>query len=82
MHAIRKDRRWQNPKFLQKSVEYFDLEQYGTCLSPDVWDPSAVSDEDRLAGMGEKENGWAGFYKVMLQAVVWCVGGGCGDACM
>jgi hypothetical protein len=47
MHAIRKDRRWQNPKFLQKSVEYFDLEQYGTCLSPDVWDPSAVSDEDR-----------------------------------
>jgi hypothetical protein len=43
---LRKDRRWQNPKFLQKTVEYFGLQQYGTCLNPDVWDPAAIPEED------------------------------------
>lgn len=46
MNELRKDRRWQNPKFLQKTVDFFGLQQYGTCLSPEVWDPTAIPDED------------------------------------
>lgn len=46
MGELRKDPRFQNPKFLQKSVEFYSLQQYGTCLSPEVWDPSSLSEED------------------------------------
>jgi len=46
MGELRKDARFQNPKFLQKSVEFYGLQQYGTCLSPEVWDPSSLAEED------------------------------------
>jgi hypothetical protein len=46
MNELRKDRRWQNPKFLQKTVEFFDLQQYGSNLNPEVWDPKSIPQDD------------------------------------
>jgi hypothetical protein len=45
--VLRKNRRWQNPDFLEKMVRYYHLDQYGSSLSVDVFDPKGIPDEDK-----------------------------------
>jgi hypothetical protein len=45
--VLRKNRRWQNPDFLEKMVRYYHLDQYGSSLSADVFDPNGIPDEDK-----------------------------------
>ncbi|WIA19382.1 hypothetical protein OEZ85_004005 [Tetradesmus obliquus] len=45
--VLRKNRRWQNPDFLEKMVRYYHLDQYGSSLSSDVFDPKGIPDEDK-----------------------------------
>jgi hypothetical protein len=45
--VLRKNRRWQNPDFLEKMVRYYHLDQYGSSLSTEVFDPKGIPDEDK-----------------------------------
>jgi hypothetical protein len=46
MAQLSKDRRWANPTFLDKMVAHFELDPYGTCFKPEVWDPKSLPEGD------------------------------------
>ena len=37
---------FRNPKFLDNVVEKYHLDEYGTALPREVWDPQALPEED------------------------------------
>lgn len=41
-------RGYRNPEFFKKMIEHYDIEQYGSCLPREVWDPAALPAEDYL----------------------------------
>ena len=49
---MRFDRRYRNPNFLQKIVEHFKIEEYGTKFPADVFDPNALHAEDYYDALG------------------------------
>ncbi|GBF87445.1 hypothetical protein Rsub_00156 [Raphidocelis subcapitata] len=54
MAQLSKDRRWTNPTFLDKMVAHFDLNPYGTCFGPEVWDPTALPESDTWPKLEEE----------------------------
>lgn len=52
--VMRKDRRWQNPVFLEKFVNFYSLDQYGTSFSPEVWDPKAIPEDDYWPALAQQ----------------------------
>jgi hypothetical protein len=53
MDAMRRMREWNNPDFLEKMVEHFSLDPYGSCFPKEVWDPTALPPEDTWAQLSE-----------------------------
>jgi hypothetical protein len=53
MDAMRTMRAWNNPDFLEKMVEHFSLDPYGSCFPKEVWDPTALPPEDTWAQLSE-----------------------------
>jgi hypothetical protein len=45
---LRRNKTYRNPELLQKMVNMYDIYQYGTTLPPDVFDPGALPESDRL----------------------------------
>ena len=43
---LRKSRGYRNPDFLQKMVDYFGVDELGTCFSSEIWDPHSLPKED------------------------------------
>lgn len=54
LSALRKHRKWNNPDFLEKMVNYYNLNQYGTSLNPEVWDPKAIPEEDYWQSLAQQ----------------------------
>ena len=44
--AYRKHRDYSNPQFLEKMIDHFGVDQYGTCFAPDVFCPTSLPRED------------------------------------
>jgi hypothetical protein len=51
MAAMRNNRRWNNPAFLKKMVDYYHLQPYGTALGTEVWDPEGIPEEDKWTAL-------------------------------
>lgn len=45
--VMRKMRRWNNPDFLEKMVNFYQLDQYGSSFSTDVFDPQGIPADDK-----------------------------------
>jgi hypothetical protein len=43
---LRRMRAYRNPDFLQKMVEFFGIEDQGTCFPKEIFDPSSLPKED------------------------------------
>jgi hypothetical protein len=46
MDQLKRMRAWNNPDFLEKMVDHFQLQQYGSCFPKEVWDPQDLPPED------------------------------------
>mmetsp|Transcript_20431 Transcript_20431/g.36663 ORF Transcript_20431/g.36663 Transcript_20431/m.36663 type:complete len:262 (-) Transcript_20431:124-909(-) len=44
--ALKSQKAYRNPNFMQNSVQYFGIEQYGSAFSPEVFDPTNLPLED------------------------------------
>jgi hypothetical protein len=44
---LRSSRDYRNPEFFRKMVEYWEIDEYGTCFPPSVFDPGGLPMEDR-----------------------------------
>ena len=44
--AFKNHRDYTNPVFLEKMIGFFEIEQYGTCFDPAIFDPEALPRED------------------------------------
>ncbi|KAK9853392.1 hypothetical protein WJX84_006179 [Apatococcus fuscideae] len=45
-NAMKSHRDYRNPNFLQKMVEFCDIQQYGSLYPNELWDPSSLPAED------------------------------------
>ena len=46
MDQLKKMRAWNNPDFLEKMVDHFQLQQYGSCFPKEIWDAENLPPED------------------------------------
>ena len=44
--AYKRHRDYSNPQFLEKMINHFGVDQYGTCFAPEIFDPNALPRED------------------------------------
>lgn len=42
------NREYRNPRFMERLVELNNVQQYGTCFAPSVFDPASLPEEDYL----------------------------------
>eukprot|EP01024_Parvocaulis_polyphysoides_P007196 TRINITY_DN12158_c0_g1_i1.p3 TRINITY_DN12158_c0_g1~~TRINITY_DN12158_c0_g1_i1.p3 ORF type:complete len:217 (-),score=41.99 TRINITY_DN12158_c0_g1_i1:569-1186(-) len=47
-NELKKQKDYKNPDFLRKMVAHFQIEEYGSCLSKDVFDPSLFDERNYI----------------------------------
>ena len=57
-HAMKSHRDYRNPNFLQKMVEFCDIQQYGSCYPEHLWDPTALHPEDHATALLQEHADW------------------------
>ncbi|KAK9843359.1 hypothetical protein WJX74_010864 [Apatococcus lobatus] len=57
-HAMKSHRDYRNPNFLQKMVEFCDIQQYGSCYPVHLWDPTALPPEDHATALLQEHAAW------------------------
>lgn len=49
--TLRASRDYRNPEFFRKMVEYWEIEEHGSALPPEAFDPGALCPEDTLEAL-------------------------------
>eukprot|EP01023_Acetabularia_acetabulum_P060254 TRINITY_DN7241_c0_g1_i1.p2 TRINITY_DN7241_c0_g1~~TRINITY_DN7241_c0_g1_i1.p2 ORF type:complete len:205 (-),score=35.21 TRINITY_DN7241_c0_g1_i1:644-1258(-) len=48
---LKKQKDYKNPDFLRKMVQHFQIEQYGSCLSKEVFDPGSFDESNYITNL-------------------------------